>query len=633
MHATTEQLVVLFDTTITYQVPLFQRPYVWNEAENWEPLWEDIQSLLDKSIRGQKSHPHFIGAIVLEQVPNPAATIGTRLVIDGQQRFTTLQLFIVAARNLAAKLNSADHQKSFSDLVSNPKNRAKTEIERYKLWPTNSDRKAFTLVHGSASDAELIQSLKADPDQRHSNIVQAYQYFSSQLSEWVNGKLDDPEAVAVPDGTTQEQRLDAVWEVIEKGLQLVVINLTETDETQVIFETLNARGTVLLPADLIKNYLFRRAAAREDTSPSDVEDLYAKHWEKFETPFWREEVQQGRIKRPRIDLFINHYLTLMTRDDVRSTHLFYAFKSFVEDGVEGDTAFPAPTTPAEHIAQISRFGDVFRKFYEPGKHEALALFIRRLDAVDTATVYPVLLYAHAVLIPDDQPEFDKILAILESFLMRRLITNDTAKNYNRLFVELIKAVAKAGKISANSVAAYLARSQAESARFPTDAELLVAVSSLPLYSRLSQKKVRAVLEALDAYNYSGKSEAIALQNNLTIEHLMPQTWQPKWPFPDGKYPDKADELKATAERNILLNTLGNLTLITGKLNPALSNEPWAEKRPELLTYSRLNLTRYFRDVDVWDETAIRKRTEHLFAQLLQIWPDVERVPTDPTDSV
>ncbi len=99
---------------------------------------------------------------------------------------------------------------------------------------------------------------------------------------------------------------------------MVVIDLDKHDETQVIFETLNARGTDLLPADLIKNFLFRRALANNE----DVERLNSKYWQNFETEFWREEVKQGRLKRPRIDLFISHYLTMMTQDEVRSAHLF-----------------------------------------------------------------------------------------------------------------------------------------------------------------------------------------------------------------------------------------------------------------------------------------------------------------------
>ncbi|MBO9774163.1 DUF262 domain-containing protein, partial [Xanthomonas axonopodis pv. begoniae] len=297
--------------------------------------------------------------------------------------------------------------------------------------------------------------------------------------------------------------LECIWLVVQDGLQLVVINLTAGDETQVIFETLNARGTELLPADLIKNYLFRKAARVEGATEKHVENLYAKHWERFDSKFWREPVQQGRIYRPRIDLFINHYLSMMTRDEVKSTHLFNAYKNFVDHAeADPEASIPAPTTPAAHIQQLAQFGDIFQAFYEPKDHDALALFLRRLDAVDTATVYPFLLYTYASLMPDNRDEFDKILGVLESFLMRRLITNYTTKNYNRLFVDLIKAVEKAGGVSAATVAEQLGKGTGESTKFPTDDELLVAIFEQELYGRLAQKKVRAVLEALDAFSMS-----------------------------------------------------------------------------------------------------------------------------------
>ncbi len=628
MDAFTKQLETLFDPNVLYQVPLFQRPYVWDEKENWEPLWEDIQSLLDRRLRTGKAHPHFLGAIVLEQVPHPAGSIETRLVIDGQQRFTTLQVFLMAARNLCAAKGASKYAARFAGLVENDEDRIESEDEKYKLLPTNSDRAAFQLLHEAASDSALDLSLKAQPELRDSNIIGAYRYFSRRLADWVEGKLDDDSDTEELSEKTVEDRIESLWQVVKNGLQLVVINLTSGDETQVIFETLNARGTELLPADLIKNYLFRKAARIEGATEKDVEKLYAKHWERFDSKFWRETVQQGRILRPRIDLFINHYLSMMTRDEVKSTHLFNAYKSFVEEAeADPSASIPMPTTPAEHIAHLAKLGDVFLAFYEPKGHDALALFLRRLEAVDTATVYPFLLYAHAVLMPDNQEEFDKILGVLESFLMRRLITNYTPKNYNRLFVDLIKAVEKTGGVSAAAVADYLAKGTGESTKFPSDADLLTAIFEQELYGRLAQKKVRAVLEALDAYSMSSKSEAVAMPTKLTIEHVMPQTWLTHWPLPDEAKVDPMTEQKAMVRRSVMLNTLGNLTLITGKFNSSLQNAAWANKRPELLKYSKMNLTRYFhgKEADDWDETAIRARTESLFAQLLRIWPDASKV--------
>lgn len=329
MDANTRKLERIFDQTVTYQVPLFQRPYVWDRENNWEPLWDDIQSLLDKHLRRANIHPHFLGAVVLEQLPNSAGSIEARQVIDGQQRFTTLQLFLMAARDHAAAHGSTKYIDRFSDLVSNRRSKIDHDDEVFKVWPTNSDRAAFRLVHDAGSPAALLKETKnASGVSNSHNIVQAYGYFFAQLDNWLSGGLDDDDDAESLVAKTKDDRLESLWQVVKECLLLVVIDLDKHDETQVIFETLNARGTPLLPADLIKNFLFRRALA----SSEDVERLNNKYWQTFESEFWREEVKQGRLKRPRIDLFISHYLTMMTQDEVRSAHLFSAFKAFVLSG-------------------------------------------------------------------------------------------------------------------------------------------------------------------------------------------------------------------------------------------------------------------------------------------------------------
>lgn len=620
MEASSRQLDSLFSADVLYRVPLFQRPYVWNKEDNWSYLWEDIQVLLDKHLRVGRVHPHFMGAVVLEQVPNPAGSIESRLVIDGQQRFTTLQVFLIAARNACAARGSTKYTARFSSYVENNEHRVEREEEAFKLLPTNADRAAFQLVHQAKSSAELMTSAKAHPELASSNIIGAYHYLSGELSAWLNGSDDDE---SVPDDTAEEQRLETLWQVVKSGLQLVVINLTNEDETQVIFETLNARGTPLLPADLIKNFLFNRASKAAGITEKEIEKLYSKHWEQFDDHFWREEVKQGRIKRPRIDLFINHYLSMMTRDEVRSTHLFEAFKGFFMESIEDAAADPTlPKSAAEHIELLARYASIFQVFFEPKAHEDLALFLRRLEAVDTATVYPFLLYAYSKLMPDDQAEFDKVLGVIESFLMRRLIINLTPKNYNRLFVDLIKAVEKSGTLTAASVSEQLGRGFGDSTKFPSDTDLRAAVFGKELYDRIAQRKVRAVLEALDAASMSRKSEALAMPTDLTIEHVMPQGWQTHWPLPEKVAADPVEKQSAIVKRYAALNTLGNLTLITGSFNSSLQNAAWAAKRPELLRYSRMNLTRYFHEskADNWDEDAIEARTEHLFDQLVRIWP-------------
>ncbi len=628
MEANTRKLERLFDQTITYQVPLFQRPYVWTRVANWEPLWDDIQALLDKHLCTGKLHAHFLGAVVLEQLAHAAGSIESRQVIDGQQRFTTLQLFLIAARDVAALHCNSKYVERFQDLVANRPNRIDHADEVYKVWPTNSNRAAYRLVHGAKSLDKLEQTLAIRTDLNHdtNNIVGAYRYFHGQLQSWVAGLLDDDADKVVLADCSLDQRFDSLWHVVKDGLQLVVIDLDKNDETQVIFETLNARGEDLLPADLIKNFLFRRASLAGD----DVEELYELHWHQFENAWWREEVKQGRITRPRVDVFMSHYLTMMTREEVKTSHLFNAFKAFVIDaGASSGTLLVGPTTAAQHIAQLSRYAAVFKDFTSATQRPRLATFLRRLEAIDTTTVYPFLLYSHAQLVPANAAEFDKILVLVESYLMRRMICGLTGKNYNRYFVDLIRSVDSAGIVSAAAVAEHMAKSDAESSRYPDDAALLAAIMDLPLYGRLAQYKTRAILEALNEAAHDPKTGRIALPAGLTIEHVMPQSWQAHWPLsqvdthdPSTGEPDALRLQNAHKRRDRLVNMLGNLTLITGSLNPSLSNNGWEQKRPELLKFAQVNLTRYFHEdcAAAWNELAIDKRTAVLSQHLTGIWP-------------
>lgn len=640
MDAKARDLNQIFDGTISFQIPLFQRPYVWSRERNWEPLWDDIQSLLEYELQYGRHRKHFLGAVVLEQLNNVAGSIEAHQVIDGQQRFTTLQLLMLAARDLARSLNSEKYYDRFNDLVTNKPSKVDFYHEKYKVWPTNRDRAAFKALHEAGSVVKSVNSelkpealFPEEPDAEYSNgrLARSYLYFFDQLRRWLLGELDDSDlqVESVPG-----ERLAALWKVVSGGLQVVVINLDNDDESQVIFETLNARGTQLLPADLVKNYLFRKAQAEE----KNIDDLYSRYWAAFDDDFWRKEVTQGRAKRPRIDLFLQHYLTLMMREEIRPAHLFEAFKEYVENQQElaklPEVELPEkpnlsvmPVTTEEQLKALARYARAFRKFAEPPENSRLAIFLSRLQAVDTATVYPLLLLASDQLLPDRREEFDRFLTVLEAFLVRRMICCLSTKNYNRLFLDVIKTLDRQGTLDAESLREVLQSSQGGSVRFPTDEELERSILELPLYQQLAQYKVRAILEAIDQALADRKSEHLQLPKGLTIEHVMPVKWELNWPIPDEHKEDPEAKLKFAQRRSLIIHTLGNLTLITGSLNPSLSNASWEEKRPELVKYSKLNLNRYFHpvqeghdDLQKWDEEAIQVRGEKIIDLSKDIWP-------------
>ncbi|SEJ41250.1 Uncharacterized conserved protein, contains ParB-like and HNH nuclease domains [Pseudomonas linyingensis] len=613
MEANSRPLMRIFEPTVCYQIPLFQRPYVWRREGNWQPLWDDLERLLGLALAGQKLRPHFLGAVVLEQLYNDTGWVQLRQVIDGQQRFTTLQLLLIAVRDLCMSLDSKRYYERFDSLVSNRAALVDSPEEICKLLPTNFDRKAYAQVHRAGSPEVLLAQLQREGEvvDGEQGIVGAYLYFHEQLGGWLQQPVEDRPRVEL------EERLEALWAVVQKGLQFVLIELGEHDEAQVIFETLNARGTQLLPADLIKNLLFRRAQAEGE----DIDRLYQAHWAAFDGEFWREEIKQGRESRPRIDIFIRHFLTLAMRRDIRFVHIFNEYKNYVQYTDDWRSCLIGEAATArEHMALLGSYAEHFREFSSPAPDSRLARFLNRLDAVDTSTIYPLLLLCSQQLRPQQEDEFEAILTVIESFLFRRMICGLTSKNYNRPFLDLIRHLEREGTISARAVEQFLLASEGESARFPTDAELKRAILDHPLYQWWPQYRVRAVLEALDAALGNGVSAAGEQPSALAIEHILPQKWDEHWPVPKALQKNPQGKQAFTEQRDRLKHTLGNLTLVAGSLGPALSRSPWEAKKAELLRCSQPNLSRELHDAEAWSEQEILARGQTLAVAACMLWP-------------
>ncbi|MCK4546367.1 MAG: DUF262 domain-containing protein [Candidatus Eisenbacteria sp.] len=593
MHAEDRTLGVVFETTVRFLVPLFQRPYVWKQNDNWEPLWESIRTAADRRLTGSTVRPHFLGAIVLEQLKTETGEVDARQVIDGQQRLTTLQLMIAAIRDICAVKGSADYQEAFKRLSENYVPSKKNLESTFKVWPTNVDREHF----GQAMTARSLDALagqygvKANARDYGHLIPNCYKYFHDQVLEWLDGV----------EGDALNDRLDLLFNAIRQDLVLVVVDLGSDDDPQLIFETLNALGTPLQPADLVKNFLFHWAQRQGADTPV----LYEQMWRPFDdnVSYWREEIRQGRLKWHRIDLFLAHYLTLLRKDVVSMTHLFGEFREYFTDGNE--------TAAEEHIRQLRSYADVYHGFdqYPEGSREAL--FFQRLEALDTNMAIPVLL--EVLRKPDSEEDKNLFLDYLESYLVRRAVCCLTYKNYNRIFVDMIKHLAST-RLSSSELLTFLLARKGDSAEWPTDDQFRKAFCEYEIYKWMKQARTRMVLEAIERAMRDGKSEKIAIREKLTIEHIMPQEWRLNWPMPDDATPE--DE----AKRNETLHRFGNLTLVTGKLNPSLSNAAWAEKKAAIMEHSALAMNRKFQDATRWNETTIADRGEKMFDLALKIWP-------------
>ena len=345
----------LFERQQRYVVPLFQRPYVWTKEKQWIPLWDDISTKAEEIINSQRfsrrePSNHFMGAIVLNPIKTSGLQVTAKSIIDGQQRLTTLQIIMFALRDFMVASNQPD---LLPTIELHTENQCKMEqpVERFKVWPTNSDRKVFEAIFSAGSPEKLKAAFPPVRQKRHQHpdpppgLMAAYLYFYKSIQAFVNVDNND-DGVFTPED--QAERLTALVEAFKRHLEIVTIDLDEHDNPQVIFETLNFRGEPLLPSDLIRNFVFLEATR----SKTNVEDLYNKYWLFYDQPgprgklnFWREQEKQGRIQRQRIELFVFHYLVYRTSSEVFITRLYQEFRDWwmgeqrqVEDRVKGSAA-------------------------------------------------------------------------------------------------------------------------------------------------------------------------------------------------------------------------------------------------------------------------------------------------------
>lgn len=606
-------------------VPLFQRPYVWNEELQWEPLWKDLERVATRLLQSPHTvqTPHFLGAVVLQQLPTQTSDLQQRTVIDGQQRLTTLQLLLDALHSEIAIAGGAMPAERLELLIANAKAFCRHKEDRFKVWPTNRDRPAFNEVMEAPSPVDY-QKLQ----HRASRIARAHQFFAQQCKEWLNA-----------DGLEKVQaRAEAIERSVREHLQLVVIDLTATENAQEIFETLNARGAVLTAADLIKNFVFQRLLEQG----ANVEEAYIKHWAQFETAFWEEEVSVGRVKHQRSSVFLNHWLIARTGEEVVAREVFSGFKAYAD--------YQAGRPMLELLLEISRAAAIYRAFTEKadvldGPLDRVGLFAYRMKTLESEVIKPALL---ALLDHKAEPlskeQIDASLDVLESWLTRRMLIRSTAKAYNKIMADVVSVIRNARpEIVSQTLKEYFSSQRSEAAYWPDDDEVRREVKALPVYRKLSRARVRMLLESIEDHWRGWIPGQVSVAGmrirraSYAIEHIMPQAWVKSWPIQAGG---------SEADRDAHIHRIGNLTLLTKKLNSTVSNGPWQgetgkaahlQEKDVVLLNSRL-----LKDFSTkqWDETGIDNRTTQAIDAILTIWPvppghkvQIDRHQTDTSIAV
>lgn len=533
-------------------IPIYQRLYSW-EKEQCKELWDDIIKIGGND----KMDGHFIGSIVFVHDGIYSTGHNELLIIDGQQRLTTITLLLTALR---------DH---LDDEVKHK------EIENHYLINSDKDGdKKFRLIL-SESDKDTLLSLidkdRRKPSEPSSKIMENFKLFE----EWVSNT----------------DKLGTIFKGLEK-LTIVEITLEKgKDDPQLIFESMNSKGMELAQTDLIRNYIVMETEAEKQ------EVFYNKHWRAMEEDFKQNEKQDKKL----FDRFVRHYLTIKTREIPNISKIYVALKDYRQKkGIGIEDLLKDLQKYCGYFCQI-----VFKKFKKEADKD-LNKALGFLVDLEMDVIYPLLLelysdYSDGVLSKQD---FIPIIALIESYLFRRAVCGLGTNSLNKVFPSFAKHIQKDEYFkSLKAHFGYLTNNQ----RFPNNDEFKNLFITIDFYKKF-KKKTKCFLERLEL-EYFDTEESVNTQK-CTIEHIMPQTLTPEWKKALGQ-----DYERIHAQ---YLHTIGNLTL-TG-YNQEYSNKSFQEKRgmEKGFKQSRLMLNESLKDLESFGEEEIKKRANDLADRALKI---------------
>jgi uncharacterized protein with ParB-like and HNH nuclease domain len=468
MEATPTKIIDYFSGFKQNLIPLFQRPYTWGERQ-WHTLWEDIVAFYGRESADPKS-THFMGAVVTMPARSVPVGVSKFLVIDGQQRLTTIATLLCAIRD---GLNPADNVQKRRIQNHYLTNDGYEGLDFFKLLPTQGDRVAYSpLVNNSEGEV---------PD---SQFKKSYSFYRRQLKDRdEDGDPLDPKRVL---------------EIIETRLMVVMINLSDNDDPYLIFESLNFKGSPLEQADLVRNYFLMRFPV------TDQQDVYDGLW----LPM------QNRLGATLTD-FMRHFLG-SEGEEIRKGDVYAAIKRLV-----ANSDAPSVRLLMSRMAQMSTFYSRIATV-EPEPNEELGRFFIRFRRLDFGTAYPLLLSLYEDYV-DGQFRVEELISslrILDSYIVRRMVVGVPSNSLSGTFISLCKAKPVTETPSAWLSAALVRESK--NRRWPTDSEFLERWLRAPLYgSRVCQ----VILERIE--EHFGHHESVDF-NDASVEHVLPQTLSPGW---------------------------------------------------------------------------------------------------------
>ncbi len=534
-----------------FVIPIYQRMYSWKK-EQCEQLWDDIIKIGGND----KANGHFIGSILYVLDDNTHSS--PLLIIDGQQRLTTITLLLIALRN------------HLSDEVEILEKFSRKEIEnRYLINSDKDGDKKFRLIL-SESDKDTLLSLidenKRKPSEPSVKIVENFELFE----KWISENTD---------------KLETIFKGLEKLMIVWIALKKEKDDPQLIFESMNSKGIELTQADLIRNYIIM------ETEVGKQEDFYNQYWRAMEENFKQNETLFNR--------FVRHYLTIKTGTIPNEKRVYEAFKSYQQErGIETEVLLQDLQKYCGYFCQIA-----FKKEADKDLNKALSFLVD----LEMDVVYPLLLelysdYSDGVL---SRQDFIPIIDLTESYIFRRAVCGLGSNGLNKIFLSFTKKINKDQYLE--SIEAHFLSLEKTTGKFPNDFEFKDSFITKELYDKKKPWKTKNFLERLEKFD----TEEPVDTEKCEVEHIMPQTLTEEWKR------DLGENFQAIHDK--YLHTIGNLTL-TG-YNQEYSNKSFQKKRgmEKGFKQSPLRLNQSLRKLEVFGEKEIEKRANDLADWALKIW--------------
>ena len=560
MKATEAKLLKFIRKSPQFVIPIYQRSYSWSEKE-CRQLWDDIV----RAGEDEKINAHFIGSIVyIEKGIYQVTSQSPILVIDGQQRLTTVSLLIAA---LAEKLDALPEDEQEILEGFSPR-----KLRNYYLRNPEEDGEKYYKLILSKTDKDTMVSIvdeKEVPKDYSFKISENYELFKSWLDEY-------------------SDRLEVICKGIAKLIVVDIALTSDQDNPQLIFESMNSTGKELTQADLIRNYILMGLDIRQQTY------LYENFWRPMEIDFGQEAYNSD------FDGFMRHYLTVKTGKIPRINEVYEGFKEYATSMKFKNFTM---SMIVEDIRKFSKYFCNMTLRQEPDIELQSAFNDIKELRVDVA--YPMLLevyedYASGVLAKND---FVQILRLVESYVFRRNICSIPTNSLNKTFATFMKSVDQMRYLESVKAQFILLPSYR---RFPNDIEFRKELQTRDVYNIPRRSYWFKRIE-----NYDRKEQVEVDQ--YTIEHIMPQN------------PNLSDEWKAELGieweriKETWLHTIGNLTL-TG-YNSEYSDKPFIVKRDMENGFrdSPIRFNQSLRNVETWDEQAIIGRAKQLSDLALTVW--------------